>query len=103
MKIIAIRFDPSIGTFLTRKRRLRKFVDTAGTESYVFERFPDRTEKLRRVQAVKEIGKLPSNGSRILIQVKKADLECSLAYGGLKDKNGAELDLTVRGTWRVSD
>lgn len=105
MKSIAIRFDPNVGGFLKRKKRLREFIDTAGTESYVYERFADGDTKLSRVQRASEVGKLHSKGARarMLVQVAIADFEGALLYAGLKDRSGTEVGLELRGTWRVSD
>ena len=105
MNNIGIRFDSTVGGFLKRKKRLREFIAAEGTESYVYERFADGAARLKRVQEASEVGKLHSKGAqtRMLVRVATSDFEGTLLYHGLKDSSGTEMDLELRGSWKVTD
>lgn len=105
MNNIGIRFDSTVGGFLKRKKRLREFIAAEGTESYVYERFADGAARLKRVQEASEVGKLHSKGAqtRMLVRVATTDFEGTLLYHGLKDSAGTEMDLELRGSWKVTD
>jgi len=83
------------------RRTLHRFVESSDAEAYLWRRFADGAERLDRVQDAKQVGRL--SDSDVLARVTQGAFEAELGYSQLVGSEGTAFDVTVIGTWRISD
>lgn len=102
---VAERFGAGPGGILNwlggAKRKLQQFVESADSETYLWKRFTDGAERMDRVQEAKQVGRL--GDSDVLARVTQGAFEAQLGYSQLTGNEGTAFDVTIVGTWRISD
>ena len=103
--IIADRFEAGPGGIFNwlggAKRKLQQFIESSNSETYTWRHLADGVERLNRVLGVKQVGRLVD--ADVLARVMQRAFEAELGYSQLTGSGGTAFDVTIVGTWRISD